>query len=92
MCVQGTNKFLIEAVRNKLGNSEVNVNGIRNVIGMLTLSLFNSFFEIKKFVVYIMVLKVSGTFKKPTFPVTNFLFLSWNVPELGMWVKPLQIE
>ena len=87
MCVQGTNKFLIEAVRNKLGNSEVNVNGIRNVIGMLTSSLFNSFF-----VVYIMVLKVSGTFKKPTFPVTNFLFLSWNVPELGMWVKPLQIE
>ena len=51
MCVQGTNKFLIEAVRNKLGNSEVNVNGIRNVIGMLTSSLFNSFFEIKKFVV-----------------------------------------
>ena len=55
MCVQGTNqKVLIEAVRNKLGNSEVNVNGIRNVTGMLTSSLFDSFFEIKKFLMYIM--------------------------------------
>ena len=32
MCVQGINqKVLTEAVRNKLGNFEVNVNGIWNV-------------------------------------------------------------
>ena len=35
MCVQGVyQKVLIEAARNKLGNSEMNVNGIWNVTGM----------------------------------------------------------
>ena len=35
MCVQGIDqKVLIEAVRNKLGGSEVNVNGIWNVTDM----------------------------------------------------------
>ena len=56
MCGQGINqKVLIEAIRNKLGNSEVNVNGIWNVTWTFTSSL-HSFFEIKKFVVHIIVL------------------------------------